>query len=73
MSNRIEKKNQAIVKKGGGEVRVRRHVCGDGGGTVIAKGTPEEVAKDKDSYTGYYIKRELKRAKEREKLRETSR
>ena len=46
---------------------------GDGGGTVIAKGTPEEVAKDKDSYTGYYIKRELKRAKEREKLRETSR
>ena len=46
---------------------------GDGGGTVIAKGTPEEVAKDKDSYTGYYIKRELKRAKEREKLRERSR
>ncbi len=46
---------------------------GDGGGTVIAKGTPEEVAKDKDSYTGYYIKRELKRAKEREKFRETSR
>ena len=38
---------------------------GDGGGTVIATGTPEEVAKKKESYTGLYIKRELKRAKER--------
>jgi excinuclease ABC subunit A len=28
---------------------------GDGGGTVIAQGTPEEVAKVKASYTGYYI------------------
>lgn len=26
------------------------------GGTVIANGTPEEVAKIKESYTGYYIK-----------------
>ena len=32
---------------------------GDGGGTVIAKGTPEEVAKVKASYTGKYIKKEL--------------
>ncbi|WP_029502285.1 excinuclease ABC subunit UvrA [Lachnoclostridium phytofermentans] len=32
---------------------------GDKGGTVIAKGTPEEVAKVKESYTGYYIKRYL--------------
>ena len=32
---------------------------GDGGGTVIAKGTPEEVAKVKGSYTGIYIKKEL--------------
>ncbi len=30
---------------------------GDGGGRVIAKGTPEEVAKIKESYTGYYINR----------------
>ncbi|MBP3238724.1 MAG: excinuclease ABC subunit UvrA [Lachnospiraceae bacterium] len=30
---------------------------GDGGGRVIAKGTPREVAKDKKSYTGIYLKR----------------
>lgn len=28
---------------------------GDKGGTVIAVGTPEEVAKNKDSYTGQYL------------------
>ena len=33
---------------------------GDRGGTVIAKGTPEEVAKVKSSYTGQYVKRYLK-------------
>lgn len=33
---------------------------GDRGGTVIAKGTPEEVAKVKNSYTGQYVKRYLK-------------
>ncbi len=32
---------------------------GDGGGTVIAEGTPEQVAKSKKSYTGMYIKRML--------------
>ncbi|MGN0354245.1 MAG: excinuclease ABC subunit UvrA [Muricoprocola sp.] len=32
---------------------------GDGGGTVIAKGTPEEVAKNPISYTGEYVKRYL--------------
>lgn len=32
---------------------------GDGGGTVVAQGTPEEVAKNKDSYTGQYVKRFL--------------
>jgi len=35
---------------------------GDKGGTVIAKGTPEEVAKNKKSYTGYYIKKYLEDA-----------
>ena len=30
---------------------------GDKGGTVIAKGTPEQVAKNKKSYTGAYIKK----------------
>lgn len=32
---------------------------GDRGGTVIAKGTPEEVAKNKKSYTGAYVKKML--------------
>ena len=32
---------------------------GDKGGTIIAQGTPEEVAENPRSYTGYYIKREL--------------
>ena len=33
---------------------------GDRGGTVIAKGTPEEVAKVENSYTGIYLKKLLK-------------
>ncbi len=33
---------------------------GDKGGTVIAKGTPEQVAKSKKSYTGQYLKKYLK-------------
>ena len=32
---------------------------GDGGGTVIAKGTPEEIAASPESYTGQYLKRLL--------------
>lgn len=32
---------------------------GDGGGEVIAKGTPEQVAKCKKSYTGYFIDKML--------------
>ncbi|MCI9068236.1 MAG: excinuclease ABC subunit UvrA, partial [Lachnospiraceae bacterium] len=32
---------------------------GDGGGTVIAAGTPEEVAENPASYTGKYVKRYL--------------
>jgi len=32
---------------------------GDGGGRVIAKGTPEEVARVKKSYTGQYLSRVL--------------
>ncbi|MBO5177986.1 MAG: excinuclease ABC subunit UvrA [Lachnospiraceae bacterium] len=34
---------------------------GDKGGTVIAKGTPEEVAKMPQSYTGKYVKRMLEK------------
>lgn len=33
---------------------------GDGGGTVIAEGTPEKVASTKGSYTGEYLQRYLK-------------
>ena len=34
---------------------------GDGGGTVIAQGTPEQVADNEKSYTGFYIKKMLQR------------
>ena len=33
---------------------------GDAGGRVVAKGTPEEVAANEDSYTGFYLKEKLK-------------
>lgn len=36
---------------------------GDRGGTVIAKGTPEEVAGNKKSYTGIYIRKMLEKDK----------
>lgn len=32
---------------------------GDGGGTVVAKGTPEQIAKIPESYTGIYVKKML--------------
>ena len=32
---------------------------GDKGGTIVATGTPEEVAKNKKSYTGKYVKKYL--------------
>ncbi|MBQ3163742.1 MAG: excinuclease ABC subunit UvrA, partial [Lachnospiraceae bacterium] len=36
---------------------------GDGGGTVIAEGTPEQITTVKKSYTGKYIKKMLEKAK----------
>ena len=36
---------------------------GDGGGTVIAEGTPEHIADCPNSYTGIYVKRMLEKAK----------
>ena len=36
---------------------------GDGGGTVIAQGTPEEVAEISSSYTGCYVKKYLQKGK----------
>ncbi|MCR5108734.1 MAG: excinuclease ABC subunit UvrA [Lachnospiraceae bacterium] len=38
---------------------------GDGGGNIVCFGTPEEVAKNKDSYTGYYIDKILKDQKKK--------
>lgn len=34
---------------------------GDGGGTVIAEGTPEKVAENPASYTGFYVKKMLEK------------
>ena len=34
---------------------------GDGGGEIVACGTPEKVAKSKNSYTGKYLKKYLKK------------
>ena len=33
---------------------------GDRGGTIVAHGTPEDIAKNPKSYTGYYINKILK-------------
>ena len=33
---------------------------GEGGGTVVAKGTPEEIAENPASYTGRYVAKYLK-------------
>ncbi len=32
---------------------------GDGGGWIVAEGTPEKIIKSQDSYTGYYLKRHI--------------
>ena len=44
---------------------------GEGGGTIVGTGTPEEIAKIKKSYTGQYLapilKRDTKRTKDAEK------
>lgn len=38
---------------------------GDGGGQVVATGTPEDIAAVKESYTGQYLGPVLKRDKQR--------
>ena len=32
---------------------------GENGGEILCTGTPEEIAKNKESYTGKYLKEEL--------------
>ncbi|MBQ0017010.1 MAG: excinuclease ABC subunit UvrA, partial [Clostridiales bacterium] len=34
---------------------------GNGGGTTVAEGTPEEVAKNEKSFTGIYLKKVLRK------------
>jgi excinuclease ABC subunit A len=34
---------------------------GDGGGEIVAKGTPEDIAVSKNSHTGFYLKKVLKK------------
>ncbi len=46
---------------------------GDRGGTVIATGTPEQVAEEKRSYTGIYIKKMLDKSKGRKALEKEKR
>lgn len=41
---------------------------GEGGGNIIATGTPEEIIKQKDSYTGQYLAPVLKRDTKRTKI-----
>ena len=40
---------------------------GDGGGKIIAQGTPEEIAQHQTSYTGHYLKKLLDNAPTTEK------
>ena len=42
---------------------------GDGGGEIVASGTPEDVAKNPRSYTGQYLKPLLKNASQPKKLK----
>jgi excinuclease ABC subunit A len=39
---------------------------GDNGGTVIACGTPEQIAEVPESWTGQYLKKTLKWTKEKQ-------
>jgi len=42
---------------------------GDGGGTIVAEGTPEDIAKNKNSYTGQYLKPLLATKKKRRRAK----
>ncbi len=41
---------------------------GDGGGTVVACGTPEEVSEEQNSYTGAYLKKIFAKVKENQRV-----
>ena len=40
---------------------------GDGGGRIVAKGTPEQIAEQSDSHTGHYLKAVLERQRQQRK------
>ena len=42
---------------------------GDGGGQIIANGTPEQLAEHSSSYTGQFIKRTLEHARKNHKVK----
>ena len=39
---------------------------GTGGGQIVATGTPEEIIKNKNSFTGHYLKSLLQNSKSRQ-------
>jgi len=41
---------------------------GDGGGRIVAKGTPEEIAQQSDSHTGHYLQVVLERQRQQRKM-----
>ena len=45
---------------------------GDGGGEIVASGTPEQVARDTKSWTGRYLAQLLERHAARRKVRVTA-
>ena len=68
MQKFVDKGNTVIVIEHNLDViKVADHIIdlgpegGNGGGRIVAQGTPEEVAKCKKSYTGMYLKEVLKK------------
>ena len=67
LQNIVDNKDTVVVIEHNLDViKVSDHIIdlgpegGDGGGTIVATGTPEEVAKVKESYTGQFLKKILK-------------
>ena len=48
-----------VLKQGYANLTI--HEGGTGGGTIVAKGTPEEVAQVPESYTGQFVKEMLEK------------
>ena len=70
LSRLLEKGNTVIIIEHNLDViKTADHIIdigvdgGENGGTVVATGTPEEIAKSKKSYTGKYIAKILKKSK----------